>query len=88
MPLITKGTLGPLGPCGRKFKKLKACLPAGLTLPFLRDQKGHKKSSSLEALPYGHHSKKQASDTDLPLRFLFVMLTSEHDIFLEKENLT
>jgi hypothetical protein len=51
----------------------------------LLDQKVHKKSSSLKALPFGHHSKKQAIRTFLPLRFLFVMLESEREIQIEKE---
>ena len=55
-------------------------MAAGALL-FLLDQKEHKKSSSLEALPFRHPSKKQASSTVLFLRFLFVMLTSERNTF-------
>ena len=67
------------------YEILKPLFPAlgpPRPLSFLLDQKGNKKSSSLEALPFGHHSKKQAISTNLPLRFLFVMLASERDNYL------
>jgi len=49
--------------------------------PFLLDQKGEKKSSSLEALLFEHHSKKQAVALGSSLRFLFAMLASERVFF-------
>jgi hypothetical protein len=41
---------------------------------FLLDQKVIKKSSSLKALAFGHHSKKQPMLLAQTRRFLFVML--------------
>ena len=45
------------------------CSKAAEAFSFLLDQKGKKKSSSLKALPFRHHFKKQALGTSPMLRF-------------------